>query len=183
MFNSTRNILENGFVVPKRIIMKELDKNKRTLDVGCGTGEHSILFNPKQYYGIDISKKYINSAKKKFKGNFFVMNAQHLKFPDKSFDSILIFGVIHHLSDKVCDNMLKEVKRVSKNKAKILVIEDIPTKSKFNIIGRVMQYFDSGSKIRKTRSYRKILSKHFQIKKEFEIISGVADYCVFILEK
>lgn len=180
LLNFTRNILESNFKVLKRIIAKELDTDKKMLDIGCGTGEHSVLFNPEKYYGIDISKKYVDNAKKNFKLNFFVMDAQNIKFQNDTFDNILIFGVLHHLSDKVCDNVLKEAKRVAKDSAKILIVEDIPAKSKFNIIGRIVHYFDVGTNIRDTNSYRKLISKHFTIEKEFETISGVCDYCIFV---
>jgi len=180
LLNFVRNILERDFKVPKKIIVKELDRDKKTLDIGCGTGEHSILFNPEGYHGIDISKSYINNAKKNFKVNFSVMDAQKLKFPNDSFDNILIFGILHHLSDEVCDNVLKEAKRVAKDSAKILIMEDIPTKSRYNIIGKIVHYFDAGTNIRKIDSYRKLISKYFTIKKELETISGVCDYCAFV---
>ena len=183
LFNFARNILEDNFVVPKKIITKELDKNKKTLDIGCGTGQFSTLFNPDHYHGIDISKKYITHAKDNLKGSFSVMDAQKIKFPDNTFDNILVVGLFHHLNDKIVDNILKEMKRVAKKKARILIMEDIPTKSAINLVGKVVHYFDGGSDIRKTANYKKLLVKHFSIIKGFETISGVCDYCIFIMEK
>ena len=183
LLNIARNILENDFIVPQRIVSKELDKNKKTMDIGCGTGEHSVMFNPENYFGVDISKEYIANAKKRFKGNFFVMDGQDIKFPDKSFDNVLILGILHHLDDKTAENILKEAKRLAKGNASTLVMEDIPAKSRLNFIGSLAHYLDPRTNLRKTEGYKALISKHFKIKKQFETRSGVCDYCVFVLQK
>jgi ubiquinone/menaquinone biosynthesis C-methylase UbiE len=180
LLNFVRAIFEGNYTVSRKIISNELDKNKKTLDIGCGTGEHSILFDSKQYNGIDISKKYVYNAKKRHKSNFFVMDAQNIRFPDNSFDNILILGILHHVNDEIADNILKEAKRLSKSNTKILIMEDIPVTSKINIIGKLMHYLDTGRYIRKIGAYEKIISKQFNIKKQFKIINGISDYCVFV---
>lgn len=79
--------------------------SKRILDIGCGTGTHSILLsleNPKTIMGIDISESMIEIAKSKKYNNsvlrFLVSDIVHLD--EWSFDLILsMFNVVNHLSN------------------------------------------------------------------------------------
>jgi SAM-dependent methyltransferase len=69
------------------------------LDVGCGTGNHSICFAKKGYnvVGIDLSKVMVNQAKKKAKEKglsvkFFVKDMRNFSLK-KKFDAVLcLFG-------------------------------------------------------------------------------------------
>jgi SAM-dependent methyltransferase len=74
-------------------------KPKSILDVGCGTGSHSVILSKRGYNvtGIDISKTMIKKAKEKakkekVKTEFFVQDMQNIKL-NKKFDcAICIFG-------------------------------------------------------------------------------------------
>ena len=75
------------------------DKIKSVLDVGCGTGGHSIRFAERGYnvVGIDLSDVMINQAKRKVKGRrlpieFFVQDLRNFSLK-KKFDAVLcLFG-------------------------------------------------------------------------------------------
>ena len=84
----------------KKILMKEVGKGKRILDVGCGTGELLDFLEPSYGLGIDVSEGMINEARKKYKkGNlkFEVGDAENLKKGE--YDFILLIDVVEHLSD------------------------------------------------------------------------------------
>jgi SAM-dependent methyltransferase len=77
------------------------DKIKCILDVGCGTGNHSIRFAEKGYkvVGIDSSDVMISQAKRKVKGRslpvkFFVQDMRNLCLK-KKFDAVIcLFGTL-----------------------------------------------------------------------------------------
>lgn len=89
-------------------------KNKTLLDVGCGTGRYMQKFTPhlQKVSGIDISSNMIKKAKEKGL-DVHVGDAEHLPFPDNSFDVIISIGVLEHLGDY--SKALLEMKRVAKN--------------------------------------------------------------------
>jgi len=75
------------------------DDARSILDVGCGTGEHSIRFAEKGYnvVGVDLSDVMINQAKRKVKGKglpveFFVQDMRSFSLK-KKFDAVIcLFG-------------------------------------------------------------------------------------------
>jgi len=96
--------------------LKEIRNSKgKLLDVGCGGGdflEALSLYRPKcKLFGIDLSKKAIDFAKKKdIKAEFMVADAQKLPFKDKSFDIVVCFDLLEHV--KKPEKVLSEVNRV-----------------------------------------------------------------------
>jgi ubiquinone/menaquinone biosynthesis C-methylase UbiE len=76
------------------------------------------------YCGSAASKKQMESAKKRFEDKpvrFFEMNAENLKFEDKSFDTVCISHSLHHLAN--IDKVLAEMKRVLKNGGNFILQE------------------------------------------------------------
>lgn len=105
------------------------------LEIGIGTGKNLEYYNKKEKVtGIDISSKMLEKAEQKrksLKGNYnlLVMDAQHLKFKDKSFDYVLCTFVLCSVPDPV--KVLKEMKRVCKKKGNIIMIEHVLSKNWF----------------------------------------------------
>ena len=96
----------------KRYIVKG-DKN---LDLGCGNGRFSELFEDEDYVGVDVSEELMRLAKEKYPNREFVsINATNLPFPDNSFDKVFCLAVIHHIPSKqMRQAFLAEAKRVLK---------------------------------------------------------------------
>jgi methionine biosynthesis protein MetW len=90
------------------------------LDAGCATGDYMQRLGKQGYHcaGVDINSEYVNIARQKGL-DAQVMDAKHLKFPDKSFDTVLLFEVLEHV-DKP-EDVLKEVRRVAKKNVLITV--------------------------------------------------------------
>ena len=90
-------------------------KNKKILDVGCGTGIYAKILNDNgaKVHGIDISPKMIQLAKSYVK-NVDLKVGSAYRFPYKSnyFDIVVSALVIEHLSD--LDKAFREIKRVLK---------------------------------------------------------------------
>lgn len=91
------------------------DKIKSILDVGCGTGEHSIRFAERGYnvVGIDLSDVMIKQAKRKIKGRslpvqFFTQDMRNFSLK-KKFDAVLcLFGTFGYCTR---DNEITEALR------------------------------------------------------------------------
>lgn len=91
---------------------------RRTLDFGCGTGygTHSLADDAATVTGVDISSAAIAHARQHFKApglDFRVIDpvpTKPLPFADGSFDVVLSFQVIEHISE--VDAYLGEIRRV-----------------------------------------------------------------------
>lgn len=77
---------------------------KDVLEIGCGIATDGLEFakNGANYTGVDLTLASIEIARERFQlfgapGRLEVANAEErIPFPDKSFDHIYSFGVIHH---------------------------------------------------------------------------------------
>lgn len=73
--------------------------NHRVIDVGCAAGENCFKLKKyyKEVYGIDVSTECINYISETDPDiNVQVMDFNHFDFPKNYFDSILMYGVLHH---------------------------------------------------------------------------------------
>lgn len=185
LFTILRRIVELNFVSIRKTIKKEIcfkeSKKNNILDVPCGTGELCTLFPKEEYIGIDISNEYIRYAKKAYGRKFLCQDARRIGFKDASFDSILLFGFFHHLDIDSVMSVLKEIQRISKPSARIILIEDAPIRSRWNIIGKFLQNHDLGNNIRPAEDYIELVRPFFSINKYYSIRNGFLDYSVFVL--
>ena len=76
---------------------------KDVLEVGCGMGTDLLEFarGNAHVVGIDLTPTHIKLATKRFDlfrqtGTFVIGDAEHLPFPDASFDHVYSNGVLHH---------------------------------------------------------------------------------------
>jgi len=99
--NQFRKDFVNNYIKPS--------KGDVVLDVGCGPADILKHLPDVEYYGLDISSRYINSAKAKFggSGNFYcsTLNVDILKRLPKC-DIVIAIGVLHHLDDETAQNVV-----------------------------------------------------------------------------
>ena len=120
-------------VVPSRIYKYQIIKrNNRikffakkadsVLDVGCGTGFHTIELMKKfnKVISIDVSfnavknaKSKISSSHKKNNVNFLVCDAANLPLKSDSVDCTWIAGVLHHIPENI-SQCISDVSRITK---------------------------------------------------------------------
>ncbi|HRP59318.1 MAG TPA: class I SAM-dependent methyltransferase, partial [Vicingus sp.] len=85
----------------------------KVLEIGCGQGFFSSVLAKKKnttVVGIDLSKSDIEVAKGRYPQiDFKYMNAEKLKFQDKSFNEVYALDVLEHV-----DNLEKVVSEVSR---------------------------------------------------------------------
>ena len=177
-----RRIIENNFKKQKEIIKKyfNLTENNLVLDLGCGSGEFSTLFEKENYIGIDINKKDIAYASKKYDKKFLTADAKKLPFLENYFTKILVMGVFHHLSEADCLQVMSEINRVLKPEGEILIMEDTKSNS---ILTKFIHYLDQGDFIRPQDEWEKLFNRQFEIIKNFSFKNGLCFYSAFLLKK
>jgi len=113
-------IVEKGSRVD--IALKLLESGDKLLDVGCGDGTLGYYAKAKykEVYGVDISEKALNIARKRGVITFKVdLNKEALPFSNNFFDAVTCLDVIEHVIDPRF--LVGEIHRVLK-KGGILII-------------------------------------------------------------
>ena len=95
------------------------------LDIGCAKGfmlyDFMKLMPNARLAGIDVSGYAIENAVDPVKPFVQVANAKELPFSDKTFDLVLAINTIHNLPYDDCGNALREIQRVSRKHAFVMV--------------------------------------------------------------
>ncbi len=113
-----------GHTYNGKLVEKYISTKSRILDIGCWTGQLFEAISQKRIKisGIDIDKKAVNQAKKKFPaGNWKVASAVKLPFENRSFDVVAFFDVIEHVPISSENKCINEVARVLKKNGILLL--------------------------------------------------------------
>lgn len=185
LWDAARHVIEAGYRGEKAVIRGELGSLQGVvLDVACGTGIYSPLFPDSSYTGVDLSEGYVARARRKYKGKkFLAMDALDLRFAEASFDAVLMVGFLHHLTDVEVRQALREVKRVLKPGGTFLLIEDCPTRSRWNLLGRFLQSLDAGNRIRANTWYEQVIEEELTPLRAYPLSSGLWDYFAYVLRR
>ncbi len=109
LFGRIKELVTNRFI-------PGLPKNARVLDIGCGTGQQTMLFQAVgiDVVGVDISAGLVRVANKKLGQNIcIVSDACRLPFADGVFEGVTCAGsTLNHIPDYAC--FFDEVARVLK---------------------------------------------------------------------
>lgn len=184
-FDLLRWILEAGYRGEKEVLRREgITEAASVLDVGCGTGVMAGSFRPENYVGVDTNARYISRARAtKNRYRFEVADGRSLPFADGTFDAVLITGVIHHLDDASALSLLQESRRVLAPESGVLVMsEPVPTRNRWNWIGRLVVRLDEGDFIRPPEHYLEMGCEAFgtEAVRHYPIRSGVSDRLVIV---
>jgi len=113
-------IIDEG--MPKLEKMFRKDGVSRILDLGCGTGRHTVYFAERGFdvYGFDFSSHAIHRSKerlkeKKLSAHLMVWDMRK-RFPyqNEFFDAVIAIRVIHHAPMKIIKHVFSEVNRTMK---------------------------------------------------------------------
>ena len=104
----------------------KLVKHAKVLDIACGNGYGTNILSKsaKSVVGVDISKEAIDFATKKYENKnveFYQSDAKSLNFSASSFEYVVSFETIEHLSKEGAKEFLEEIKRVLKPSGKLII--------------------------------------------------------------
>jgi ubiquinone/menaquinone biosynthesis C-methylase UbiE len=136
------------------------------LDIGCGTGwavgqVAALAGNKGSFYGVDLSSKMIEKAKKNFRDNkavhFIQADVESIPLGSDFFDAIICTNSFHHYLHP--DSALKEIHRLLKNGGKLFLLD--PTADTWFIklvdkIGKLVEH--EHVKLYKTEEFRRMFT-------------------------
>jgi len=117
----------------KTIEFAQIAPGECVLDVGCGTGDLTLLAKEHagstgQVCGIDAASEMIELARRKAARqkadiDFRVGVVERLPYPDDSFDVVLSSLMMHHLPADLKPIALAEVRRVLKLNGRLVIVD------------------------------------------------------------
>jgi ubiquinone/menaquinone biosynthesis C-methylase UbiE len=148
----TYDDVREGDIETINAFLKEVSINKssRVLDIGCGTGNYSIILErltEAKTFGIDPSEGMLDKARKKNSRVVFTQGTGgSIPFENDYFDFIYMTDVIHHIPD--LNELFLEMRRVLKTQGKICIM----TQSHKQIENRpITRYFPGTANVDKQR--------------------------------
>lgn len=133
------------------------------LDIGCGSAEIFERFPLVNYYGFDLSHKYIDEAKKRYgdRGYFFCQEVDKATAPaGKSFDIVLANNVLHHLNDEKATRLFELAKSCLKTGGRLVTTDGCRAKDE-GLISKIILSFDRGQYVRNEEKYLKLAHEVF----------------------
>lgn len=124
---------ERAVIVNKIISSDKICKGLNILDIGSGEGGTSSYFSEcNLVFSYDLNLVRLKRQQKKFHNQLLINGmAEHLPFPDSSFDLVILQDVIEHIAGR--DLLVIELKRILKSNG--LIYLSTPNKlSLLNII-------------------------------------------------
>lgn len=115
--------------LPKVVRLFKRRNFKRILDLGCGSGRHTVYLTKHDFsvYGIDSSKEGIKVAKnwlreKGLKANLSISSIyKKLPWRDNFFDAVVCTSVLQHEKIKSIKRSIREIERVLKSKGMLFL--------------------------------------------------------------
>ena len=111
-----------GFTYKNIVYQLDIKPNSKVLEIGCGAGQFSQLFNVNfDYYGIDYSRSLVNKNISITNSKVFNCEAANLPFKDNHFDYCFSVGVFEYFPSKeYAYKVIKEIERVTKKASPFL---------------------------------------------------------------
>ena len=137
----------------------------RVLDIGCGSADILSYLPHVEYVGLDMSRKYINAARKHFgtKGTFLtkkVSNDTMKKLSLSDFDIVLATAVLHHLNDDEAIQLFEIARSTLKPHGRLITLDGCYTKGQ-SWLRRFLLSKDRGRYVRTEDQYCALASGIF----------------------
>ena len=135
------------------------------LDVGCGPAAILDLLQDVKYIGLDHNPSYIATATRKYgsKGTFICAGVDQLNdYGLKTFDRIIILGVMHHLDDSQLIKLMTSLKN-RLNHGGVLITFDVAFEDRQNLVAKLLAKNDRGKFVRTKDQYLEFISSTFSV--------------------
>jgi len=135
------------------------------LDVGCGPAAILDLLQDVKYIGLDHNPSYIATATRKYgsKGTFICAGVDQLNdYGLKTFDRIIILGVMHHLDDSQLIKLMTSLKN-RLNHGGVLITFDVAFEDRQNLVAKLLAKNDRGKFVRTKDRYLEFISSTFSV--------------------
>ncbi len=133
------------------------------LDIGCGPGYAITYFPEPQYFGFDVSPRYIRYAQSRFSANgkfFCSIFDESTAGSVPPVDVVLLMGLVHHLDDRATVKLLTAIRQVMKPEGRLLTL-DGGYRAGQRAIARIFLDNDRGKHIRDEQSYTALAGEVF----------------------
>jgi SAM-dependent methyltransferase len=166
VYDSMQNLM--GARNVRRELVEEFIRPKDfdlILDLGCGTAQ-ILQYLPKtiEYWGFDISQRYISAAKEKYstRGNFHCsyLVEENLNTLPK-FDQVLAIGLLHHLDNDEVKEFFSLAKQALKPNGRVITLDPCLVIGQ-NPIARFLILNDRGQNVRTSKDYTSLAQNAFQ---------------------
>lgn len=135
----------------------------RVLDIGCGTAEILDFLPPVEYFGFDISQRYIKAARFRFgtRGHFFcqALTSEVIDTLPK-FDLVFTFGLLHHLDDTEATALLRMIHSVLRRGGRVVSFDPVLDSGQ-SFVARFLVSHDRGQNVRTAVGYRALAESVF----------------------
>jgi len=125
-------------LVKKAVSLFKKKKIKAILDLGFGTGRHTVYLakNGFKVYGIDISKEgkkitLERLKKSNLKAKLKISSMSGLPYPDKFFDAVVSTYVVHHAVKRDILKTFSEINRILKKSGFLVLTVPTPKDGNF----------------------------------------------------
>jgi SAM-dependent methyltransferase len=163
----------------RELIRRELPRERRTLELGCGPGIFADLFAPDEYVGVDPSARYIDHARRTRPGIFLVGDLRRVPLPEDRFDQVLIVERMHPLADPDAGALLAEAIRMLVGGGRALVVERVLGAG--GLAGLLREHW--GRPSREAEDYRRLFRPLGRVESWETLRSGTGHYLATVLGK
>lgn len=166
-----------------------LQGGEKVVDIGCGPGVVlDYLPGTVRYVGFDISKPYIESARRRYgqRGTFLVGTAEEfVSAPDdrmKGADVVLCNGLLHHLDDVETLHVLELAKQILLPTGRLVCFEPVFLAHQGYFSKWVMSR-DRGRNVRTEQGWKNLVGRVFS-RFSTSILTGLAKipYIYIVIE-
>lgn len=135
----------------------------RVLDIGCGTAEIIEHLPEVQYFGIDLSPKYVRAAERRYgaRGVFRCVPLEEFVLSESEpFDLVISLGVLHHLDDEEVIHLFLKANSVLRPGGRMVTMDPTFVENQ-SLLARMLMGIDRGRNIRTPDEYLKLCRKVF----------------------